>query len=681
LEEDDMAKIVTPASVQLKTAETQTFKVPVSWSIDPGGVGTIDDTGLYKAPPSVTTRQDVHAVAKNTDGKEIGRATITLLPPANGVAPGQPSGAPAMIQPSSAALKEGETQQLRVSVLWALDPATAPGKIDENTGEYSAPCEVLVTKTFCVVACNALKEELGRSTVTVAPPNPPTRTLTVTPETAVLLEGQQLSFRVEPKDQAVNWQTPARGKMDSAGVYTAPEKIVSQQTIILTAVSPDGAHYGNATVTLSEASRCIQKLAVIGLIVTIVLLASIVHLWPKLSTSSQGISVLVSPPMVTMSFQSKQQFTADVTGVAEESKKAVTWTASGGGTFSSSGVFTPSPDMVPPARIQITATSKEDPRKWSTATVYLTKDRSMVMQPSSATLQPSQTVQFSISGMPPSAPAAAIKWSLSRMNLGEIEEDGKYTAPPSIDQTEILTVLATATIEKENLQAEANITLLGPQKLDNEGSVISFVIVMGALGSVLHSVMSFTAYVGTREFIPSWSWWYYFRPFVGGMLALFFFFLMGLGKLGWVTMSPMSLALVCGLVGLFSDKATRKLAEISDAILGTKEDTRGDKLTGQASKTQDATAAVKGPAPAISGDPNPPSAKVGETPLVTITGANFRPGANVLVKSVSHKPTDVSQTSLQVKLTKEDTATAGAVEIVVINADGTQSNTAKLTVS
>ena len=53
--------------------------------------------------------------------------------------------------------------------------------------------------------------------MTVAPPDPPMRTLTVTPETAVLLEGQQLAFRVEPKDQAVNWRIPARGKVDRHG--------------------------------------------------------------------------------------------------------------------------------------------------------------------------------------------------------------------------------------------------------------------------------------------------------------------------------------------------------------------------------------------------------------------------------------------------------------------------------
>jgi hypothetical protein len=284
--------------------------------------------------------------------------------------------------------------------------------------------------------------------------------------------------------------------------------------------------------------------------------------------------------------------------------------------------------------------------------------------------------------MPPSVPPTPIQWSLSRKNLGEIGDDGKYTAPSRIDHTEKLMVLATATIGKDSLQAAANITLLGPAPRDNEGFVVFFVIVMGALGSVLHSINSFTAYVGTREFVPSWSWWYYFRPFVGGMLALFFFFLMGLGKVSWITMSPMSLALVCGLVGLFSDTATRKLKEIFDAILGTKEDTRGDKLTGQASKTPDAAAAVKGPAPAISAL-NPPSTNVGATPppIVTITGTNFRQGATVQVKSATRTPKDVSPTSLQVELTKEDIATAGDVEIVVINSDGTQSNAWKLKVA
>ena len=99
----------------------------------------------------------------------------------------------------------------------------------------------------------------------------------------------------------------ARGKVDRTEVHTAPEKIVSQQTVILTAMSPDGAHYGNATVALSEASLCIRRLAVIGLLVTIGLLLFIVYLWPKLSTPSQGISVLVSPSMVTLSLQTKQQ--------------------------------------------------------------------------------------------------------------------------------------------------------------------------------------------------------------------------------------------------------------------------------------------------------------------------------------------------------------------------------------
>ena len=506
------------------------------------------------------------------------------------------------------------------------------------------------------------------------------------PEKAELKEGEQLAFRVEPKDQAVLWQA-SLGTVEATGVYTAPKKILSQQTVILTAKSFDGAKYGNATVTLSNAACWTRVLAIFWLSLSFLLTVVIICLWPLLSTYSSIVSVTLNPPLVTLGLQSKQQFSAEIIGIANASKKEVTWKSSDGSDVNS-GVYTP-PDKAQPGRIQITATSKDDPAHSGKATVYLTKDISMAVLPSSATLHSSQTIQFAIVSPLPStaddtAQAAAdknaqpkvqnlsdIKWYLSRNDLGEIDSNGKYTAPPSIERTQILTVLATN--PKLDLQAAANITLLGPQSGPDKGYLVIFVIVMGMFGSVLHSVMSFTVYVGTRSFVPSWSLWYIFRPFVGGALALFFFFLVGLGKVSAITMDPMSLGLVCGLVGLFSDSAIRKLAEIFNVILGTKEDARGDKLPGEAPKTP------KEPTPKISAlDPNP--AKVGTAQVLTITGENFRDGAKVRVKSIEREATTVSPTSIQVKLTPEDTA-GGDAEIVVINADNTQSNVSKLIVS
>ena len=66
---------------------------------------------------------------------------------------------------------------------------------------------------------------------------------------------------------------------------------------------------------------------------------------------------------------------------------------------------------------------------------------------------------------------------------------------------------------------------------------------------------------------------------------------------------------------------------------------------------------------------------------VVVFVAGEREDATVRVKSAIRKPKDVSATSLKVELAKEDTAAAGEVEIVVINADGTLSNSAKLIVS
>jgi hypothetical protein len=58
-----------------------------------------------------------------------------------------------------------------------------------------------------------------------------------------------------------------------------------------------------------------------------------------------------------------------------------------------------------------------------------------------------------------------------------------------------------------------------------------FVMLMGALGSMLYFSSSFVAYVGNRTFRSSWLWFYIARPFVGGALAIIFFFIAGSGFL------------------------------------------------------------------------------------------------------------------------------------------------------
>lgn len=48
--------------------------------------------------------------------------------------------------------------------------------------------------------------------------------------------------------------------------------------------------------------------------------------------------------------------------------------------------------------------------------------------------------------------------------------------------------------------------------------------VAGALGSYIHLATSFADYVGNRQLVSSWLWWYALRPFIGVALALLMYF-------------------------------------------------------------------------------------------------------------------------------------------------------------
>jgi hypothetical protein len=191
-----MANILTPPSVQLKAGKTQKFEASLTWSIEPAGVGDIDGNGSYTAPSAIENKRDVYAVAKDADGKEIGRAVITLLSRGD-MEPGPTSSdIRAVVQPLTVCLKEGQKQQFHVPITWVMEPASAPGKIDAASGEYLAADSVSVSGSFAVVARIGRGEELGRSIVTLAPPEAPINMLNVIPEKAELKEGEQLAFRV-----------------------------------------------------------------------------------------------------------------------------------------------------------------------------------------------------------------------------------------------------------------------------------------------------------------------------------------------------------------------------------------------------------------------------------------------------------------------------------------------------
>jgi len=124
-------------------------------------------------------------------------------------------------------------------------------------------------------------------------------------------------------------------------------------------------------------------------------------------------------------------------------------------------------------------------------------------------------------------------------------------------------------------------TVLRVQELD----LLLLVMISGALGSFVHATTSFTTYMGNRSFVPSWSWWYVLRPFVGTALALLFYIVVRGGLLPTtidnLQTSVFGFAALAGLAGMFSKQATDKLRETFDNLFRTRkgDDLRKDKLS------------------------------------------------------------------------------------------------------
>ncbi len=101
---------------------------------------------------------------------------------------------------------------------------------------------------------------------------------------------------------------------------------------------------------------------------------------------------------------------------------------------------------------------------------------------------------------------------------------------------------------------------------------IELVLIIGALGACLHAITSLAFHCSRKDFSENWFWWYIYRPFVGGILALIFYLIINGGF-----MSPVSgdsakffvLLGISGLIGLFSNQALDRLGRIFDAIFAS----------------------------------------------------------------------------------------------------------------
>jgi len=103
--------------------------------------------------------------------------------------------------------------------------------------------------------------------------------------------------------------------------------------------------------------------------------------------------------------------------------------------------------------------------------------------------------------------------------------------------------------------------------------LLLIVVVVGALGSLIHVIRSFYWYVGNRNLKASWLLMYFLLPFSGAGLALLFFLIArGISSQPVVIQSSVDgYAALAALVGMFSQQALVKLKKIAEGFFSEPE--------------------------------------------------------------------------------------------------------------
>lgn len=247
---------------------------------------------------------------------------------------------------------------------------------------------------------------------------------------------------------------------------------------------------------------------------------------------------------------------------------------------------------------------------------------------------------------------------------GTLQPDSTFAltaiARPSQDTTEAITdpiAFDSATGVPESVSLNKNVILKAADTEVAGTKLLWLILIVGALGACLHALTSLSEYVGNKSFEKSWTMWYLMRPFVGGILALLFFFVIRGGFTDQIEADGLyGVIAIAGLIGLFSKQALYKLSDIFDVLFQSgKEDNLKDKL-----------ASIK---PIIE-TLEPASIASGSTNVVLkVTGHKFVQESKVMVDG-QERPTIVgSATQLSVTLPDTDMVQAGTLKVTVVNPD------------
>jgi len=189
--------------------------------------------------------------------------------------------------------------------------------------------------------------------------------------------------------------------------------------------------------------------------------------------------------------------------------------------------------------------------------------------------------------------------------------------------------------------------------LNNNVRLLLIIVVVGALGSLIHVLRSFYWYVGNRNLKMSWLLMYFLIPFGGAGLALLFFLIArGLSSQPVTTQSTVDgYAAMAALVGMFSHQALAKLKQIAEGVFSTAEKGKDQAVSHSTPKLANVI-----PAQGASGA------------TVTIAGASLKGVTQILFDGVPALPMTVDS-DMQITATVPQHS-PGKVDVIAVTADG-----------
>ena len=458
---------LSPTTATVAPAATKQFSVlnlpsgaTVAWSVSPA-TGSIAANGLYTAPGTVASQTNVTVTAKDSSTQAVfGTATLTL----------QATPLPTSLSPTTATVAPAATKQFSVlnlpsgaTVAWSVSPAT--GSIAAN-GLYTAPGTVASQTTVTVTAKDSSTQAVfGTATLTLQATPLPT-SLSPTTATVAPAATKQFSVLNLPSGATATWSvSPATGSIAQSGLYTAPGTVASQTTVTVTAKdSSTQAVFGTATLTLQAT---------------------------PLPTS-------LSPTTATVAPAATKQFSV----LNLPSGATATWSVSPAtGSIAQSGLYTAPGTVASQTTVTVTAKNSSTQAVFGTAT--LTVQASPVISPSvspsTVTVAPSGTTQFTVQNLPS---GTTVSWSVSP-STGSISQGGLYTAPSTVAAQTIL-VLTAKNSSTQSVLGTSTLTLQASPAAPGATTMTLPVEVVGPDGTTASA--TFTIPQGTNVGGPLQLW-------------------------------------------------------------------------------------------------------------------------------------------------------------------------------